>query len=254
MILMNEDRRLWWEAYKAALAGFCHRPALHIDDAMNYCIDAADMAIRALAIKYEDPLDPPWTGHARVELMGHRSYLGRIREIEAYGTRLGEVEELLPSGEYGDVHQFGGKSVYVIQPIQLEAALKELRPTRHIYCFGCSNHEFSLNWGEPLYDSPDPIMYCDQCKETGEDKEEPEGTDLPFDIKIGEVHGPEKCPHTCSECFGEHHWLEVVPDPDDPEDEYNQHDAAVSFDLDCWMGCKHCDAWAEIAEDNEGDS
>ena len=170
-MLIDGDKRLWWEAYKAALTGrlaycssedgFSHKEAS--DDAMR----AADMALHdyhtACAPDEPNQADPPWTGHARVELMGHRSYLGRIREIDRYGSRLGEVQELLASGEYGETHLFGGKSVYEIREVSLEVALVALRPERHVYC-GANNcgAYIQLKWGDADYGEDRP--FCGNCK------------------------------------------------------------------------------------------
>jgi hypothetical protein len=60
--------------------------------------------------------------------------------------------------------------------------------------------------------------------------------------------GPEVCPAQCSECEGgNHHWIDVAPDPDDAADERLTHPAYVNHDLPSWYECKHCSAWSEDA-------
>lgn len=64
-------------------------------------------------------------------------------------------------------------------------------------------------------------------------------------LKIGVVHGPEKCPAgACSDCEGEHHLLDVCVNPEDPG-EYAQHPAFLAGNIVFWE-CKHCPAWAEM--------
>lgn len=52
------------------------------------------------------------------------------------------------------------------------------------------------------------------------------------------LHGPAECPVSCSGCDGEHHWIEDVPDPEEP------HEASTKYGLEAWYSCKHCAAWA----------
>lgn len=49
----------------------------------------------------------------------------------------------------------------------------------------------------------------------------------------------------CSECDGDHHWLEHCPDPDDDPEGEAQH-AAPGYE------CKHCDAWRLPKGDTSG--
>jgi hypothetical protein len=189
---LNENER-WWQAYLAALAG-----SYACEDQDSLPASAAGDAIRAANMAVEDyrehcgnnssASEPDWTGHARVELLGHRSYLGRIREVERYGAHMGEVQELLASGEYGDVHTFGGKAIHTLTPVTLEEALRELRPIRYPTCAakGCWE-SVKLAWGQPGYDDPIDV-YCEKCKAEGKDKAEgkAEGesqgeAELPFD-------------------------------------------------------------------------
>jgi hypothetical protein len=64
--------------------------------------------------------------------------------------------------------------------------------------------------------------------------------------------GPIACPRPCCVCDGgDHHWLDVCPDPDDPDDDRLTHEAYAQHELPAWYGCKHCDAWIEdVKEDH----
>jgi len=144
--------------------------------------DALQGELKSRASAHSSQFDPPWTGHGRVELMGHRSYLGRIREVDRYGSRMGEVQELLPSGEYGETHVFGGKSVYEIQTLSLDAALAEVRPVKLCYCGTCGRSSRQVPWGDPNYDAcADEI--CERCKakDSPATQPSPAGDDLPFE-------------------------------------------------------------------------
>lgn len=56
--------------------------------------------------------------------------------------------------------------------------------------------------------------------------------------------GPEKCPKPCVDCEGErHHWIEVVPDLDNPDNAAQV--AMVAAGVIAGYACKHCDAWTE---------
>jgi len=68
------------------------------------------------------------------------------------------------------------------------------------------------------------------------------------------IHGPEKCPHTCSECEGLHHFLWISAEFDDQERPEHENPEPAHLDLPYWYQCKHCDAWvAEVYDDEEED-
>jgi len=192
---MNEQQTVWTGALNAAISGLLahgvpgEQPWCYPEDAHKLASAVADDALKAYRAKFPDSpaSSPEWTGHARVELMGHRSYLGRIREVERYGAHLGEVQELLPSGEYGATHQFGGKSVYEIQHVALEDALKGLRGDRCRHCAGkhCYAHVL-VQWGHPAWEDSEVPVLCGECKAAGKGEATGEGeekadADLPFD-------------------------------------------------------------------------
>lgn len=56
--------------------------------------------------------DQAW---AIVELMGHRRRAGRISEVEAYGTKLLQVDIPTPDGGFVS-EQYGGAAIYAIRP------------------------------------------------------------------------------------------------------------------------------------------
>lgn len=227
-----------------------------------------------------------WTGHARVELLGHRSYLGRIREVQRYGSQLVEVQELLASGEYGETHTFGGKSVYEIREVSLEEALKSLRPEKSLNCWTCGTRIRKLQWGDPEYADP-PRETCDECKtdcrkcahrrerdynyycgkslhrargmacdgfeqQTPATQPSPADDDLPFDgthpgdFIAGEIHGPERC----TGGGDPHDWMKVECTNDDTDPRF-KHPANDEYEE--WLQCRNCDAWAEIVAPDEDD-
>jgi hypothetical protein len=253
--------RVWWEAYKAALTGIATNRFTTLEGG---CELAAQFALEA-AKAYErvcgtasDRLQPEWTGVSRIELMGHRSYLGRVREIELYGCRIGEVQELNVDGTYGKIHQFGGRALHTSSPMTEAEALAELRPERTVWCANCSNKVGVFNWGAPEYQAK--RLICDKCKasahclscgkpatckdEDGDPSCEAckESHALPFEV--GEVHGPDLCTDG-----GTHRWYRVK-EADNPG-----HPAAAEYNE--WLQCNGgdgCQAWAEIEEPIEPDS
>lgn len=166
-MLSDSDR--WWQAYCASVTGLhafrLDSGGLEPDAVSKIAVESADRAVEDYTKHveaYSAQADPTWTGHSRVELMGHRSYLGRIREIDRYGSRLGEVQELLASGEYGETHLWGGRALHTLTPITLDAALGELRDVRrYVQCECCSTVFDDVKWGHPLFDEPHPI--CAHC-------------------------------------------------------------------------------------------
>ncbi len=58
--------------------------------------------------------------------------------------------------------------------------------------------------------------------------------------------GPEKCPRSCSVCEGDdHHWGYTETSESEPD-----HPAAKAGH-EIWDGCKHCDAWREVPDEEE---
>ena len=76
------------------------------------------------------PHDMPPGEYAIVELFGHTTLVGRIAEVERFGTKMLAIEplfngELLPTGFYG------GASIYGLTPCSVEIAAA--RAPRHLY-------------------------------------------------------------------------------------------------------------------------
>lgn len=68
--------------------------------------------------------------------------------------------------------------------------------------------------------------------------------------------GPATCPRQCGECQGGvHHWLERVPEGIESGEDFDQTDAdraIIAAGLDLVWGCKHCEAWVEMANAPSG--
>ena len=54
------------------------------------------------------PAQPPVPDYALVEIFGHRTHYGEIREIEAFGAKLLEVTDV----DTGKTHRYGGASIF----------------------------------------------------------------------------------------------------------------------------------------------
>lgn len=61
----------------------------------------------------------------------------------------------------------------------------------------------------------------------------------------------------CGECDGNHHfgdsYIEYADDEGDDETPPNSEHPAALAGHEMWMGCKHCDAWAEMIDDDESE-
>ena len=61
-----------------------------------------------------------YQGWAMLELMGHRTRIGHVSEVEMYGGRMLRID--IPA-EGGDVTEFyGGSSIYALRPIAEDVA------------------------------------------------------------------------------------------------------------------------------------
>lgn len=76
--------------------------------------------------------EPAYEGWARVELMGHRTRVGRVREVEMYGAKMLRVD--LPmsedlEGEKADfvTEYYGGSSIYAVTPMAAEIVVDYVR-------------------------------------------------------------------------------------------------------------------------------
>lgn len=71
----------------------------------------------------------PEGDYAIVELMGHTTLVGRIAEVERYGTKMLAIETLFNGAFLGPIYQ-GGPSIYRLTPCSAEVAFKK-QPTRN---------------------------------------------------------------------------------------------------------------------------
>lgn len=80
------------------------------------------------------PLDlPPPEEWALVEIFGHRSHMGRLREVERAGAKLLRIE--VPTGDPGvfEVFDYGGAAIFSVRPMTEEAVRKACARHRELY-------------------------------------------------------------------------------------------------------------------------
>lgn len=70
-----------------------------------------------------EPVALPEGEYAIVEMMGHRTVVGRIAEVERFGTKFLALEAVFNGGLLPAIF-CGGASIYCLTPIPAEAALK----------------------------------------------------------------------------------------------------------------------------------
>lgn len=68
--------------------------------------------------------------YAIVEVLGHRTIVGRVEEVERFGTKLMSIEPLFNGQLLGAV-LIGGSSIYQFTPCSAETAAK--RSPKHAY-------------------------------------------------------------------------------------------------------------------------
>ncbi|MEA3044536.1 MAG: hypothetical protein QOH47_2374 [Sphingomonadales bacterium] len=71
----------------------------------------------------------PDGNYAIVEVLGHRTYVGRVAEVERFGSKMLQVEALF-KGQLLDPLLIGGGSIYQFTPCSKEVAAKR-GPTRN---------------------------------------------------------------------------------------------------------------------------
>lgn len=74
-------------------------------------------------------LDMPAGEYAIVEALGHRTLVGRVTEIERFGTKMLQIEPLFGDVMLGPV-LLGGSSIYQFTPCSAATAFAR-RPTRN---------------------------------------------------------------------------------------------------------------------------
>lgn len=65
------------------------------------------------------PLPEEW---GRVEIFGHRSHIGRLSEVERFGTKMLRIDAPTTDPEVFETFYYGGGSVFSIAPMTEEAA------------------------------------------------------------------------------------------------------------------------------------
>lgn len=168
----EQEKKVFLQAYCAAIAGVAvvspQPEPKFIERTSAKALHAAEQAVENFQQTFgleEGPDGPPgWRGFARVEMMEHRSHLGRIREIDLFGSKMGEIQVMNQDGSFGDVHLFGGKSVYNIDPLTEEQILTILRPQKWAACNLCGRHIRAVEWGQEEYLNPKSEM-CARCLE-----------------------------------------------------------------------------------------
>jgi hypothetical protein len=82
--------------------------------------DAVEMAVPTEA---DAPALPPPGDYAIVEILGHRTLIGRVTEVERFGTKLLSIEPLFGDRLLAAV-LIGGGSIYQFTPCSPEIAAK----------------------------------------------------------------------------------------------------------------------------------
>lgn len=98
---------------------------------MNEHVDDANSASPAMAEGAAEELRPaplPDGEYAIVEVMGHRTIIGRVTEVERFGAKLMAIEPLF-TGKLLPAVMIGGGSIYQYTPCSAEVAAKRA-PTK----------------------------------------------------------------------------------------------------------------------------
>jgi hypothetical protein len=65
---------------------------------------------------------------AVLELMGHNRHIGRVSEVQLFGSPMGQMEELDEEGNLGKPIHFNAASVYRLTEITEEDARERVKP------------------------------------------------------------------------------------------------------------------------------
>lgn len=69
---------------------------------------------------------------AKVEIFGHRQHVGRISEVERFGTKMLRIDEPTRDPEVFTTHFYGGSSVFSISPVTEQAAREWVARYRYV--------------------------------------------------------------------------------------------------------------------------
>ncbi len=129
-----------------------------------------------------DAKTPTW---AKIELFGHSCYWGRVREIEAYGGRMGIIESLTPHGFSPEPVIFGAGALFRVTPMSENSVRRAALPHSYVPCDSFEEapilpeHCASCGWTAVEHDQEKRLLAA--APETHrEGQEEPED-DIPFD-------------------------------------------------------------------------
>ncbi len=175
---MDDHKRLWFQAYCAALQGMLASPTFEGDDKL---LGASKSYADAALSDYRDrfgsdaPTDAPYEGWAHLEIMGHRSHYGYVREVMAYGTRMIEIQELDQAGEgFEATFMYGGGAIFCNTPMD-EETCRHLARGEHKMTCDHTDKTTGKRCGVPIWS----LRSWDYCPEHAGDREH--DTELPFD-------------------------------------------------------------------------
>lgn len=69
---------------------------------------------------------------AKVEIFGHRQHVGRVAEVERFGTKMLRIDEPTADHAVFTTHFYGGASIFSMAPVTEEAARAWVARYRHV--------------------------------------------------------------------------------------------------------------------------
>lgn len=151
--MSDEHKRIWFQAYCALLA-----------QGPNTARDVANKALEAYAERFGDDASTSdaYDGWAHLEIMGHRSHYGMVREIRAYGTKLIEIQCLDDKcGLTDERHQYGGGAIFSNNPMDEETCRHGARSETLCRCRH-RNDQGDLDCAKTVWSKFDCDAYCDE--------------------------------------------------------------------------------------------
>ncbi len=139
---MNEsDKRLWWQAFLAGLANTEGNVSHRVEHSVRVAQESVGRYHAHCGQEPDDPPAAPYEGWAHLEVMGHRSHYGLVREVRGFGTRLIEIRELNGDGELVDaVIQYGGSAIFANTQLDEEVARHFARGQHRVTCAHRDEH------------------------------------------------------------------------------------------------------------------
>lgn len=183
--MSDEHKRLWFQAYCAALQGqlgaseFVSSKPRQLRE---LSVSFADTAMAEFYVKFgaDAPTSNAYEGWAHLEVMGHRSHYGRVREIRAYGAKLIEIQCLNAEGGLSEErYQYGGGAIFCNTPMDEKTCRHSARGEHEV---GCSHVDETTHerCGIPVW-TTDYRGFCPLHHEVDDEHPEEEGDDgLPW--------------------------------------------------------------------------